>query len=194
MAPFYFKPATNKSLIDFFAPIAAGACETPFYFYDIPHFTGVNLNVAQFLHQARQIIPSFAGVKFTNPDLMQMQQCVQLDNGRFDVLHGFDETLLAGVALGARGAVGNTYNIAAPNYQALLNCWATGDRDGARKYQSIGVRIISVLQKFSFQEAAKAAMELLGIDCGPPLPPLVALSREAKKELFDALTEVGIGR
>ena len=114
MAPCYFKPASVQDLIDFCAPIAAEADPLPFYFYDIPAMTGVRLRMSEFLYQARFRIPTLRGLKYSNDDLLDLQECVRLDHGAFDVLLGSDECLLAGLCLGIRGAVGSTYNFAAP--------------------------------------------------------------------------------
>ena len=192
MAPFYFKPETTVELIEFLSPIAAAAPQLPFFFYDIPAMTGVHLKMPQFLELGKRRIANLAGVKFTNPDLFAMQQCVQVSDGIFQVLHGFDETLLAGVTLGACGAVGNTYNIAASLYQRLLSSWAEGNLLAARDFQSQSVQLILTLQAFGFLAAAKAAMELVGVDCGPPLPPLQPLGEDSKRELFAQLKNLQI--
>jgi N-acetylneuraminate lyase len=62
----------------------------------------------EFLAQARDRIPTLAGIKFTNSDLMAYQLCLHADGGRFDVPYGTDEWLLAALALGAQGAVGSS--------------------------------------------------------------------------------------
>src|SRR4051812_27081709 len=103
MAPGYFKPAAVEDLIDFCAGVAAAAPHTPLYFYDIPAMSGVPIPTARFLREGRARIPSLHGVKFTNGDLMTLQECLALES--CDVLFGFDEMLLAALALGARGAV-----------------------------------------------------------------------------------------
>ena len=127
MSPSYFKPATIQDLVDFCAPIAAEAEPLPFYFYDIPGMTGVRLKMSEFLYQARFQIPTLCGLKYSNDDLLELQECVRLDNGAFDVLFGSDECLLAGLCLGIRGAVGSTYNFAAPVYQRLMKAFDKHD-------------------------------------------------------------------
>src|SRR5207249_6807904 len=120
VAPSYFKPKSLDVLIQWCAELASAAPETPFYFYDIPVMTGVAFPMTDFLEQAPARVPTLAGVKFTNLDLMTYQRLLRVGGGRFDVLFGFDEQLLAAVVLGARGAVGSSYNFAAPLYNRLL--------------------------------------------------------------------------
>lgn len=101
IAPSFFKPASVEDLIGFFAPVAGAAPLLPFYYYNMPSMTGVNLPVDRFLMEGRRVIPNLAGTKFTHNNLMEMGACIALDGGSFEVLHGYDEVLLAGLALGA---------------------------------------------------------------------------------------------
>ena len=72
--------------------------------------TGVSLPIDRFLVEAPARIPSLAGVKFTNPDLVSYRRCLDAAGRRFDLPWGVDEALLAALATGARGGVGSTYN------------------------------------------------------------------------------------
>ena len=120
LAPSYFKPKTVESLVECCAHVAAAAPGTPFYFYDIPSMTGVSFPMVDFLELAADRIPTLAGLKFTNPDLTTFQRILRVRGGRFDVLWGTDEYLLAALTLGGRGAVGSTYNLAA------ITLWNSG--------------------------------------------------------------------
>jgi N-acetylneuraminate lyase len=192
MAPSFFKPATIQDLIDFCAPIAAEADPLPFYFYDIPAMTGVRLRMSEFLHQARFRIPTLCGLKFSNDDLLDLQECVRLDHGAFDVLFGSDECLLAGLCLGIRGAVGSTYNLAAPVYQALVKAFERHDLESARDLQGNSIVLIKSLCEFGFLAASKTVMSWLGVDCGPVRPPLRNLTAEQKLELWKRLSLLDI--
>jgi N-acetylneuraminate lyase len=113
-APYYVKTGTVTALIDFMEPIAAAAPELAFYFYHIPLLSGVYLPMQELLEQAGRRIPNFAGIKYTHNDLMEFNLCLRYDNYRYDILWGWDEMLLAGLSMGAKGGVGSTYNFAAP--------------------------------------------------------------------------------
>ena len=73
VAPCYFKPATLDDLVDFCAEIAAAAPELPFYYYHIPVLTGVTFPMAEFLEAGAERIPTLAGLKFTDEDLMEFR-------------------------------------------------------------------------------------------------------------------------
>jgi len=167
LAPCYFKPRSLAVLVDWCAEIAAAAPDLPFYYYDIPVLTGVLFPMVEFLTQGRERIPNLAGIKFTNSDLMSYQQCLRLDDGAFDIPWGNDEYLLAALALGARGAVGSSYNFAAPMYYRLMKAAAGGDLATAREEQMRSVELIKTLAGYDYMGAAKAVMGFLGVDVGP---------------------------
>lgn len=191
MPPSYFKPETVEALIECSAEIARAAPETPFYFYEIPSYTGVRLPLEEFLERAAASIPTLRGAKFTNLDLVAYQLCLRALGGRFDMPWGLDECLLGALAVGARGTVGGTYNFTAPIFRRLLDAFARGDWSAAAEEQFRSVELQRTLARFGFLAAAKAVMEFLGVDVGPPRLPLRALSEREKAELRRALEELG---
>jgi N-acetylneuraminate lyase len=188
VAPSYLKPASVSDLVEFLIPIAAVADPLPFYYYEIPGMTGVRLSTSELLHEARFRIPNLRGLKFSHYDLVELQECVNGDGGAFDVLFGQDEFLLAGLALGVRGAVGCTYNFAGRHYQRLIRSFAAGELDSARARQFQAARLVQILGKYGFMAAAKAVMGLIGVDCGPVRPPLRNLTNE---ELIGLAADLG---
>lgn len=178
LAPSYFKPRSLESLVACAADIASAAPQTPFYFYDIPVLTGVNFSMPDFLTQARERIPTMAGIKFTNPDLMAYQLCLRAESGRWDVPFGCDEFLLAALSLGAKGAVGSSFNFAAPIYHRLIAAFERGDLATAREEQFRSVLLIQLLASYGYMGAAKAVMGMLGVPVGPARLPNGSLSAE----------------
>jgi N-acetylneuraminate lyase len=178
VAPSYFKPKSLDVLVTWCAELAGAAPDTPFYFYDIPVLTGVALPMADFLEQASARIPNLAGVKFTNPDLMMLQRLLRAGGGRFDVLFGMDEQLLAAVVLGAKGAVGSGYNFAAPLYNRLLAAANANDFATARAEQYRGVELVAIMMRYGYLGAAKELMRLRGVELGPVRLPNASLTRD----------------
>lgn len=191
LSPSYFKPRSIDVLIDCCAQIASAAPDTPFYFYDIPVLTGVNLSMPDFLGVAKQRIPNLAGLKFTNADLMSYQLCLRANDGAFDCPWGIDEALLAALAMGATGAVGSTYNFAAPIYHRLMTAFALGDLAAARAEQFRSVQLVQALARHGYMGAAKFLMKELGVDVGPARLPNPALKPEQSAALRAELTALG---
>lgn len=173
IAPNFYKPCCVEDLVDFFAPIAAAAPELPFYYYNMPSMSGVSLPVEKFLELGGKKIPNLQGVKFTHNNLMEMNQCIDFEGGKYEILHGYDEILLCGLALGAKAGVGSTYNYAGKIYTSLLEAFDRGDIARARELQLYSVEIVKVIIKYGGGvRGGKAIMNLLGVECGECRLPL----------------------
>uniref|UniRef100_A0A8B9IRJ2 N-acetylneuraminate lyase n=1 Tax=Amazona collaria TaxID=241587 RepID=A0A8B9IRJ2_9PSIT len=109
MAPFFFKPTNKDELIAFLQKVASEAPAVPFYYYHIPHLTGVKIHVEELLDGIKKQIPTFQGVKFSDTDLLDLAQCISKNESKqFAFLYGVDEQLLSALAIGANGAVGRS--------------------------------------------------------------------------------------
>jgi N-acetylneuraminate lyase len=191
LAPFYVKPRSVEDLITVCAAIASAAPDLPFYFYDIPALTGVQLPMPEFLTRARDRIPNLVGLKFTNPDLIAYQSCQRACGATWDLPWGIDECLLAALAVGARGAVGSGYNFAGPLYRRLLSAFQRGDLVAAREEQYRGVQVVETLARHGYLAAAKAVMRRLGVDVGPVRAPLSRLDGQQEARLLSDLDRLG---
>jgi N-acetylneuraminate lyase len=191
VAPSYFKPKSVEVLVACCAEIAVAAPGVPFYHYDIPSFTGMSLSMPQFLEVAPARVPTLAGIKFSNPDLMAYQRCLHAGGGRFDMPFGIDEYLLAALAVGAVGGVGSSYNFAAPIYVRMLAAFSRGGLAAAREEQYRSVQLIELLAGYGYMGAAKAVMGMLGVEVGPARLPNGNLSDEQRGRLRGELERLG---
>lgn len=191
LAPSYFKLKSLDALVACCADIAGAAPAVPFYFYDVPVLTGVQFSMPEFLALAADRIPTLAGIKFTNADLMAYQRCLHAQDGRFDIPWGVDEYLLAALALGAVGGVGSSFNFAAPIYHRMIAAFQRGDLTTARTEQYRSVQLIELLAGFGYLGAAKAVMGLLGVEVGPVRLPNANLTSEQRTRLQTSLERLG---
>ncbi len=177
-APFYFKPGSAQALADCCAEVAAAAPDTAFYYYHIPVLTGCNIVMYDLLNAVNGSIPNFAGIKYTHEDFMDFLSCMYVNDGRYDMLWGRDENMLSALALGAFGAVGSTYNYAAPLYNDMQQAFKDGDLIKARDLQQLSIDMIRLLGKYGGIATGKAYMKLVGIDCGKFRLPVKNMSDE----------------
>jgi N-acetylneuraminate lyase len=190
-APSYFKINSIELLVGCMAEIAGAAPELPFYYYHIPSLTGASLDMVRFLRQAGEQIPNLAGLKYTCATVHEYQACLELDGGRFDVLWGCDEMLLSALAVGARGAVGSTYNIAAPLYRRIIESFKSSDLTQASRLQGLSVNMIRTIGRWPFHPAMKEVLRMIGLDCGTCRLPQPRLTTGQARELRDSLETIG---
>lgn len=122
-------PKVNRieELVKYCEEIASGAPELPFYYYHIPAFNGAFLPMVELLKAVDGRIPNFAGIKYTYESLYEYNQCRLYKDGKFDMLHGQDETILPCLAMGgAQGGIGGTTNYNGKELTGILEAWAAG--------------------------------------------------------------------
>lgn len=188
--PIYFKFEAIKTLVDCLAEISSAAPKLPLFYYHIPSMTGMNFDMVEFLREGGKRLPNLAGIKFSDSAIPKFQAAVEFENRRFDVLFGSDDMLLSALCAGAAGAIGSTYNFAGPLYHRLIDAFDRSDLDEARKYQALSVEMVRIFRRYRVHPALKAAMKLIGLDCGPTRLPLVTLTDDklqAMKEELDAI-------
>jgi len=165
-SPSYFKPANVKMLAEFFMRVAEAVPEMPVYYYHIPVLTGGFFNMIDFMREVAPRVPNFAGIKYTHEDFMDFLSCMNFDGEKYDLLWGRDENFLSAMILGARGAVGSTFNYAAPLYYMMIDAFNNNDQKKARALQQKSIDMITLLGKYGGIATGKAYMRLIGLECG----------------------------
>lgn len=177
-APFYFKPADVQTLAQCCKEVAAAAPDMPFYYYHIPVLNGVGFNMIDLLQAVDGQVPNFAGIKYTHEDFMDYLSCLRFKNGKYDMLWGRDENMLSALVLGAKGAVGSTFNYAAPLYYQLIDAFNKGDLQTAQQLQQQSIDMIRLLGKYGGFATGKAYMKVTGLNCGEFRLPVKNMSSE----------------
>lgn len=184
-------PKVNRieELVKYCEEIACGAPELPFYYYHIPVFNGAYLSMVALLEAVDGRIPNFAGIKYTYENLYEYNQCCLYKNGKFDMLHGQDETLLPSLAMGrTEGGICGTTNYNGRCQEGIRTAWLAGDIEKARELQDYSQAVINVICHYRGNiVGGKRIMKLLGLDLGGNRTPFQTMSDEEevnlKKEL-----------
>ena len=186
--PFYFRVGA-EGVKGHYKQIGA-ASDLPFYIYNIPATTGVDVTV-DIVQDLMVEMPTLRGMKYTSYDFRRMRQIIDLEEGNFNVLSGPDEMMLAAQSMGADGAIGTTYNILPHTAIELYEAYHAGEMATA---QALQVRLNSVINLFlqvTSISAVKEIMRLIGFDCGSGRRPFVPLTDQQKGWLKEQLEEVG---
>lgn len=190
-APNYFKPASLQQLAACCIDVAEAAPDQPFYYYHIPVFTGVRFPMIELMKLLHGKLKNFAGIKFSDDDIPDFTQCIQFENGRYELLWGRDECLLAALAVGGRSGIGSTYNYAMPLYQKLIAAYDKGDMKAAALCQHQSIEIVSLLGKYGGLATGKSFMQAVGIDCGKFRLPVANMSDQHYPSFQDDLKKIG---
>jgi len=190
MAPPFPKINRVEELVKYCEEIASAAPELPFYFYHIPAFNGVYLSMVEFLKAVDGRIKNFSGIKYTYESLYEYNQCRLYKNGKYDMLHGQDETILPCLAMGgARGGIGGTTNYNGRELNGIMEAWEAGDLETAREKQNFSQQVINVICRYRGNiVAGKRIMKLIGVDLGQNRLPFQNLTDEEEEAMRAELT------
>lgn len=182
VAPFYYKFSFEEIKKYYFDIV--NAVDMPMLIYNFPAFSGVTLtvdNIKEFLSDDR-----FIGVKHTSSDYFALEQFKAAYPDKV-IYNGYDEMFLAGLSMGADGAIGSTFNFMAEKFIKIYEAFQKQDILTAQKLQQEANCIIQALCKVGVMQGEKAVLEALGFDFGPARAPFKELSEMQKKELCDAI-------
>ncbi|MBO4612272.1 MAG: dihydrodipicolinate synthase family protein [Bacteroidaceae bacterium] len=192
MAPPFPKVGRIEELVKYIEEIACGAPDLPFYYYHIPAFNGAFLPMVELLKAVDGRVPNFAGIKYTFESIYEYNQCRLYAGGKFDMLHGQDETILPSLAMGgAQGGIGGTTNYNGRCLVGIIEAWKQGNIEKARELQNYAQAVINVIVHFRGNiVGGKRIMKLMGLDLGPNRTPFQNVTEEEEKRLKAELDEI----
>jgi len=192
LAPNFFASHGPDDMLAYYKRLA-DCTSLPILIYATPNLMNSAGSMYDFMTKAMEI-DNVVGLKYTNTFYYQLDRIRKVNGGDINILNGPDETLLAGLAMGADGGIGSTYNICPEKFVKIYDLYNEGKIEEARKVQSEVNDIITVLlsAKGGYGMAAKNCMKLFGIDLGHRAWPCGDYSDEDMKALENELRKVGV--
>ena len=171
----YYNKATPRGLYTHYRCIA-DSVSIPLIIYNVPSRTGVDIPVD--VYQKLAGIGNIAGVKEASGDITKVAKIITQCPKDFLVWSGNDDQAVAVMALGGKGVISVVSNILPTQTQAMAQAALDGDYDTASALQCQLLPLIEALFSEVNPIPVKAAMKLIGYDCGNCRLPLTDLSQE----------------
>lgn len=181
----YYNKATPEGLVTHYSAIA-GAVHIPVIAYNVPSRTGVDIPVS--VYKCLSLIPNMAGVKEASTDISKIAKIKAVCPSDFVVWSGNDDQAVAVMALGGQGVISVLSNVAPVETQAIAQAALDGDFDTASDLQVKLLPLIEALFCEINPIPVKAAMKLIGYDCGECRLPLTPMSQENLSKLKKLLS------
>lgn len=176
----YYNKATPEGLYAHYRAIAA-AVNIPVILYNVPSRTGVDIPVSVYERLAG--IPNIAGVKEASTDITKIAKVLASCPDSFALWSGNDDMTVPVIALGGAGVISVASNVVPAQVQAMVHTALSGDFSSARNAQLALLPLTDALFCEVNPIPVKAAMKLLGYDCGNCRLPLTPLLPEHEKKL-----------
>ncbi len=180
----YYNKASAAGLIAHYTAVCRSV-HIPVIAYNVPSRTGVDIPVKVYETLAR--LPNLAGVKEASSDITKIARIRRTCPQDFTVWSGNDDQIVPVMALGGKGVISVLSNVVPELTQAMTLAALDGDFDTAAALQLELLPLIELLFSEVNPIPVKAAMKLIGYDCGGCRLPLTELSEDQTAKLRKAL-------
>jgi dihydrodipicolinate synthase/N-acetylneuraminate lyase len=189
LPPFFF-PSSERSRIEHYQAVADAASDLPFFVYNLPQLSQVEI-VPRLMEKLVRAIPTLKGVKHSAFNFSDLR--VFADMG-LTVFSGNGAYPLPALTMGAAGTIDAPLSLAPWHYAQLHAAWEAGDLARAQALQA-GVRKINdlVWMYGAPVHVSKVVLSArLGIDCGRPVPPVNSLDADEQREVLRVARTLGL--
>lgn len=181
ITPYYIKP-TQNGMYEYFKEIAAKVA-IPIVIYNVPGRTGVNIAASTVVRLAKDC-PNIIAVKEASGNLVQATQIIRDAPKGFSLMSGEDALNMPLIAIGGKGTISVTANVAPKLVSEHIHTCLKGDFAlAAKQHQQL-----SKLNDLMFIETnpipAKEALHMMGkieLEFRSPMCPLMEANRAALK-------------
>ena len=188
ITPYYNKPM-QEGLFRHYKAIAE-AVDLPLVLYNIPSRTSVNMLPSTVGRLAA--IRNIVAIKEGSGSLQQVSEIIQACGDRFTVLSGDDPLTIPMMAVGAKGVITVTANIAPADMAAMVDAFAAGQLDRARRLHDKLFPLFTALFYETNPIPVKTALAMMGkIDEELRLP-LCSMASESREKLARVMKEYGL--
>lgn len=183
----YYNKTSQRGLIAHFTAIA-NSVKIPIILYNVPSRTGVNLAPATIAELAK--IDNINAVKECN--LLQVPEVKRLCGDNINIYSGEDGQVAFLLGAGGAGVISVLANVAPAYTHDLCQAYFDGDSEKCWKMQTDVLPLVNALFSDVNPIPVKAAMNIMGFECGHVRMPLVDMSEEGKAALAKAMKDFGI--
>ena len=180
----YYNKANAEGLYQHYESVANGV-NIPIILYNVPSRTGLDMPVS--VYQQLSVLPNIAGVKEASGNITKITRIRHSCGGNLPVWSGNDDQITPAMALGACGVISVLSNVVPIETQAMALAALNGDFDTAAALQTELQPLVDALFADVNPIPVKAAMKLMGFDCGSCRLPLGPLPPETLAQLKNAL-------
>ena len=186
----YYNKATQNGLFAHYKKITDEA-KIPAILYNVPSRTGCGLQpetVARLVKEAEYVV----GMKEASGSISTVAKMMQLCDGKLDMYSGNDDQVVPLLSLGGVGVISVLSNIAPTYVHDMVYKYLSGDVEGSRDMQLKALPLCDALFCEVNPIPVKAAMNLMGKECGPLRGPLTEIEPQHEEMLKKAMQEFGL--
>lgn len=178
----YYNKTTQTGLIAHYKAIA-DSISIPIILYNVPSRTGLNINPETCWELSK--IENIVAIKEASGNLSQVAQIAHLCRDNLHIYSGNDDQVIPICSLGGLGVISVLSNIKPQYAHNMVWDFLNGDIESAKKKQLDAIPLINSLFSEVNPIPIKSTLNNIGFDFGVPRLPLLEMSEEKKKILFN---------
>lgn len=171
----YYNKATPNGLVAHYTAVAE-AVHLPIIIYNVPSRTGVDIPVS--VYKALSSVPNICGIKEASTDISKVLRIRAACGNTLAVWSGNDEMTVPAMALGGHGVISVLSNVCPTETSAMTSAALAGDFETAASLQANLLPLTDALFCEVNPIPVKAAMKMIGFDCGECRLPLTSLTSD----------------
>jgi len=185
----YYNKTTQKGLIAHFTAIA-DAVDLPIILYNVPSRTGLNMEAKTVAELAK--VENIVGIKEASHNIDLVTHIAAYCGPDFDIYSGNCAEVLPILALGGKGCISATSNIAPQSYHDMTMKFLGGDVAGARELQLGLIDLVDAMFCEVSPMPVKYALRQMGYAVGEARLPLTTLEPESIEKIKKAMVDYGL--
>lgn len=180
----YYNKTSQSGLIRHYNYIADGV-DLPIILYNVPSRTGCNIIPETYLELSKH--PNIVGIKEANGDISSVVKTISICGDNIDIYSGNDEQAIPIMSIGGKGVISVFANICPKISHDICSKFLNGDVKESNKIQRKYYELMSDLFCDVNPIPVKAAMNILGFECGECRMPLNNLNSSNFEKLKNAM-------
>lgn len=190
ITPYYNKTSQEGFVKHFF--YIADRVHIPMILYNIPSRTGCNIQPETYRKLAEH--PNIVGVKEANGNLAANAEMMALCGDNLTLYSGEDSLTLPILSIGGKGVISTSANVIPKQMESICRDYFDGKESSSRKTFLKYLDVMNALFIDVNPIPVKAAMKMMGFDCGGCRLPLTSLSGKNTENLKNVLKRHGLAK
>ena len=183
----YYNKTSQRGLVKHFTTIADNV-NIPIVLYNVPSRTGFNIGVDAYIEMSKH--PNITAVKEASGNMSTVMAISAYTD--LDIYSGNDDEALCCLALGGKGLISVTSNVAPREKHDEMKLYLEGKHEEALEIQ----KKILPLDKAMFMDVnpipVKEALNIMGFKAGECRLPLCSMTDEMKAKLKSVMENLGL--
>lgn len=186
VTPNYFT-VDDRAMVQYYKDVCSALPQDfPVYVYVIPQLAHNDIS-PETMNEICKACPNVVGVKYSYADMGRVLQYLRVNDGNFSVVFGADSMFLPALVAGCDGTVSGCSGPFPEYFVEVYKQFKAGNMEAAKKAQDTANDLVWLMKAGADMSIFKNILTFRGIPGGHMRKPLLDLSEEDTRTLYEAV-------